>query len=197
MEEFMSKEQKDLLLNELIEINSLINKTVTSMQIGDMTSLEILHSFVNDGVLLPAPPTTPTTPSMNEEPIYHTQYITTKSLDKFDINSSTGNSLNARSRKPVNIILNLKKLILSLPESIQSASDIVSDNVVLKVVAGLIISQRLVEAFTCKITDKQAIALITLWEHCDYQNKISLEKGFEKVKDCYESKTGILLTNSD
>ena len=90
------------------------------------------------------------------------------------------------SIKPGNIKLNIRCLIKHLPDIVVSTKDIITDSLILKVCAALNIWKILWSVSTVKITKEQAIFIIALWNNCDQQKRIVLERGYVCFKSLYE-----------
>ena len=146
----MLKDRNDLLENKKAEIISIIEKTSISLGEEDISSKDIMQSFLNSGGLLMTPP-------QQEPPML--QMMTMDSLS--------------------NIKLNIRHLIRSLPDLTAAAVEIATDIPILKVCAALNIWKMLRDITTVKITKEQAIVVMALWENCDQKQRIALEKGFE------------------
>ncbi len=161
----MLKDRNDLLENKKAEIISIIEKTSISLGEEDISSKDIMQSFLNSGGLLMTPP-------QQEPPML--QMMTMDSLSNYN---------EGESIKPGNIKLNIRHLIRSLPDLTAAAVEIATDIPILKVCAALNIWKMLRDITTVKITKEQAIVVMALWENCDQKQRIALEKGFE----CFNS----------
>lgn len=164
----MLKNRNDLLENKKAEIALMIEKTSISLQ-EDISPKDIMQYFIEGGVLLITPP--------KQEP----------PLMKMMIVDSFSNYNKGESIKPGNIKLNIHYLIKSLPGLTEAAVGIATDIPILKICAALNIWKMLRDVATVEITKEQAIAVIALWENCNQQQRISLEKGFDCFKSLYES----------
>ena len=101
----MLKERYDLLEEKRREIISVIIRTNISLEKKQIDSEEILQSLQNSDVLLLTAP-------QQEMPMM--EFLTVNSLNNYNKGTSI---------KPGNIILNIRKLIISLPELITNISD--------------------------------------------------------------------------
>ncbi len=159
------KDRNDLLENKKAEIASIIARTSILYCGKDICSTEVMQSLLKSGGLFMTPP-------QKEPPIMY--MLTMDSLRNFN---------KGQSIKPGNIRLNIRRLIESLPDITAAAVGIARDIPILKVCAALNIWKMLRDITTVEITKEQAITIVALWENCDSQQRITLEKGF----DCFES----------
>lgn len=169
MEVLMLENRNDLLENKKAEIASIIEKTSISLREEDISSKDIMQSFLESGGLLITPP-------QQEPPMLHMLII-----------DSLSNYNKGESIKPGNIKLNIRHLIESLPGLTEATVGIAMDIPILKVCAALNIWKMLRDITTVVITKEQAIAVVALWENCNQQQRITLEKGFECFKSLYEN----------
>lgn len=128
-----------------------------------------MQSFLKSGGLLITPP-------QQEPPMMHMLII--DSLNNYD---------KGESIKPGNVKLNIRCLIESLPDLTTATVGIATDITILKVCAALNIWKMLKNIITIEITKEQAIAVVALWDNCNQQQRITLEKGFECFKALYEN----------
>ena len=91
------------------------------------------------------------------------------------------------SIKPGNIKLNIRHLIEFLPDLTAATVGIAMDIPILKVCAALNIWKMLRAVTTVEITKEQAIVVVALWDNCNQQQRITLEKGFECFRSLYEN----------
>lgn len=165
----MLENRNDLLENKKAEITSIIEKTSISLGEEDISSKDIMQSFLESGGLLITPP--------QQEPLMMHMMII----------GSLSNFKKGESIKPGNIKFNIRHLIKSLPDLTAAMVEIAMDIPILKVCAALNIWKMLRDITTIEITKEQAIAVIALWENCNQQQRITLEKGFECFKSLYEN----------
>ena len=163
----MLENRNDLLEIKQAEILSIIEKTSISLQ-EDISSKDILQSFLKSGGLVITPP-------QQESPMMHMLVL-----------DSLHNYNKGESIKPGNIKLNIRHLIECLPDLTEAAVGIATDIPILKVCAALNIWKMLRDVTTVEITKEQAI-VVALWDNCNQQQRITLEKGFECFSSLYEN----------
>lgn len=164
----MLESRYDLLDNKKTEIVSIIERTNNLLEEKDISSENIMQYFLESGGLLITPP--------QQEPIIM-HMLTMDSLKDYN---------KGESIKPGNIKLNIRRLVGHLVGITEAAVGIAMDIPILKVCAALNIWKMLRDITTVEITKEQAITIIALWENCNQQQRITLEKGFECVKSLYE-----------
>ena len=165
----MLENRNDLLEIKQAEILSIIERTSISLWEEDISSKDILQSFFKNGGLVITPP-------QQEPPMMRMLVVDTLN------NYNKGESI-----KPGNIKLNICHLIESLPDLTEAAVGIAMDIPILKVCAALNIWKMLRAVTTVEITKEQAIVVVALWDNCNQQQRITLEKGFECFRSLYES----------
>lgn len=166
----MLENRNDLLEIKKAEIVSIIERTSISLREEEnISSKDIMQSFLKSGGLLITPP-------QQEPPMMHMLII-----------DSLSNYNKGESIKPGNVKLNIRHLIESLPDLTIATVGIAMDIPILKVCAALNIWKMLRDITTVEITKEQAIAIVALWDNCDQQQRITLEKGFECFKSLYEN----------
>ncbi len=165
----MLENRNDLLEIKQAEILSIIERTSISLWEEDISSKDILQSFFKSGGLVITPP-------QQEPPMM--RMLVVDSLNNYN---------KGESIKPGNIKLNMCHLIESLPDLTEAAVGIAMDIPILKVCAALNIWKMLRAVTTVEITKEQAIVVVALWDNCNQQQRITLEKGFECFRSLYES----------
>ncbi len=165
----MLENRNDLLEIKQAEILSIIERTSISLWEEDISSKDILQSFFKNGGLVITPP-------QQEPPMM--RMLVVDSLNNYN---------KGESIKPGNIKLNICHLIESLPDLTEAAVGIAMDIPILKVCAALNIWKMLRAVTTVEITKEQAIVVVALWDNCNQQQRITLEKGFECFRSLYES----------
>ena len=173
----------DLLKEKKGEIISVIEQTNISLEKEQIDSEEILQSLQNSDVLLLTAPQQEipmmellTTPQQ-EMPVM--QFLTVNSLNNYNKGTSI---------KPGNIILNIRNLIISLPELITNISDFFSkDSPVYKEYVVLNILKKIKHITTIEITEDQSLAVLALWRNYNQHQRIKLEEGFERCRTLYKS----------
>ena len=165
----MLENRNDLLEIKQAEILSIIERTSISLWEEDISSKDILQSFFKSGGLVITPP-------QQEPPMM--RMLVVDSLNNYN---------KGESIKPGNIKLNICHLIESLPDLTEAAVGIAMDIPILKVCAALNIWKMLRAVTTVEITKEQAIVVVALWDNCNQQQRITLEKGFECFRSLYEN----------
>ena len=165
----MLENRNDLLEIKQAEILSIIERTSISLWEEDISSKDILQSFFKNGGLVITPP-------QQEPPMM--RMLVVDSLNNYN---------KGESIKPGNIKLNIGHLIESFPDLTEAAVGIAMDIPILKVCAALNIWKMLRAVTTVEITKEQAIVVVALWDNCNQQQRITLEKGFECFRSLYES----------
>lgn len=165
----MLENRNDLLEIKKAEILSIIERTSISLWEEDISSKDILQSFLKSGGLVITPP-------QQEPPMM--QMLVVDSLHNYN---------KGESIKPGNIKLNIRHLIESLPDLTKDAMDIAMSIPILKVCAALNIWKMLRAVATVEITKEQAIVVVALWDNCNQQQRITLEKGFECFRSLYKN----------
>ena len=165
----MLENRNDLLEIKQAEILSIIERTSISLREEDISSKDILQSLFKNGGLVITPP-------QQEPPMMHMLVI-----------DSLHNYNKGESIKPGNIKLNIRHLIEFLPDLTAATVGIAMDIPILKVCAALNIWKMLRAVTTVEITKEQAIVVVALWDNCNQQQRITLEKGFECFRSLYEN----------
>ena len=165
----MLENRNDLLEIKQAEILSIIERTSISLRDEDISSKDILQSFLKSGGLVITPP--------QEEP----------PMMRMVVVDSLNNYNKGKSIKPGNIKLNIHHLIEFLPDLTAATVEIAMDIPILKVCAALNIWKMLRDVTTVEITKEQAIVVVALWDNCNQQQRITLEKGFECFRSLYEN----------
>lgn len=166
----MLENRNDLLEIKKAEIVSIIEKTNISLREEEkISSRDIMQSLLKSGGLLITPP-------QQDPPMMHMLII-----------DSLSNYNKGESIKPGNVKLNIRHLIESLPDLTAATVEIAMDIPILKVCAALNIWKMLRDITTVEITKEQAIAVVALWDNCNQQQRITLEKGFECFKSLYKN----------
>ena len=165
----MLENRNDLLEIKQAEILSIIERTSISLREEDISSKDIFQSFFKSGGLVITPP-------QQEPPMMHMLVV-----------DSLHNYNKGESIKPGNIKLNIRHLIEFLPDLTAATVGIAMDIPILKVCAALNIWKMLRAVTTVEITKEQAIVVVALWDNCNQQQRITLEKGFECFRSLYEN----------
>lgn len=165
----MLENRNDLLEIKQAEILSIIERTSVLLREEDISSNDILQSFFKSGGLVITPP-------QQEPPVMHMLVV-----------DSLNNYNKGESIKPGNIKLNIRHLIENLPDLATATIAIAREIPILKVCAALNIWKMLRDVTTVEITKEQAIVVVALWDNCNQQQRITLEKGFECFRSLYEN----------
>lgn len=165
----MLENRNDLLKNKKAEITSIIERTSILLCEEHISSKDIMQSFLESGGLLITPP-------QQEPPMMHMLVM-----------DSLSNYNKGQSIKPGNIKLNIRHLIELLPDIAAATVGMAMDIPILKICAALNIWKMLRDVTTVEITKEQAITIIALWDNCNQQQRITLEKGFDCFKSLYET----------
>lgn len=165
----MLENRNDLLEIKQAEILSLIERTSISLREEDISAKDILQSFLKSGGLVITPP-------QQEPPVMYMLVV-----------DSLNNYNKGESIKPGNIKLNIRHLMEFLPDLTAATVGIAMDIPILKVCAALNIWKMLRDVTTVEITKEQAIVVVALWDNCNQQQRITLEKGFECFRSLYEN----------
>ena len=86
-----------------------------------------------------------------------------------------------RTIKPGNIILNLRKLIDSIPTITALSVSMAVDIPILRVCSALSLWKEIRDVMTVEITRIQSIVIIALWKFRDHTNHIHLDYGYDRV----------------
>lgn len=163
----MLENRNDLLENKKTEIALIIKRTNSLLGEKNISSKDIMQSFLESGGLLITPP--------QQEP-FLMHMLTVDSLSNYN---------KGESIKPGNVKINIRRLIEHLPDMTAATVGIALDIPILKVCAALNIWKMLRDVATVEITREQAITIIALWENCNQQQRITLEQGFACFKSLY------------
>ncbi len=99
----------------------------------------------------------------------------------FDSFKSSSELKGGRTIKPGNIILNLQKLIDSLPSIVALSVSMAADIPILKVCSALSLWKELKGIMTVEITKMQSIVIMALWKYRDHTNHIHVDYGYNRV----------------
>lgn len=168
----MLENRNDLLEIKQAEILSIIERTSISLREEDISAKDILQSFLKSGGLVITPP-------QQEPPVMYMLVV-----------DSLHNYNKGESIKPGNIKLNIRHLMEFLPDLTAATVEIAMDIPILKVCAALNIWKMLRDVTTVEITKEQAIVVVALWDNCNQQQRITLEKGFECFRTLYQNTEG-------
>ena len=102
----------------------------------------------------------------------------------------------ARSRKPGNIILNLRKLLQIVPDITITAAGVTGPTWLLPFIA-LHIWNKLWTGSKVDLDQKHAVTICALWKNRNNENKISEEAGFEKANLIFQQLKLPVLSKSE
>ena len=156
------KKRIDLQNNVTQQLQSVIAEKLSNIFIGEYTSAStVFDNLVENGFISISPP-------LEKPPVM--QFLTMDSLRNYT---------DGKSIKPGNILLNMRKLIESLPEVVTIGAGMVCDNNNTVAICGaLSLWLKLRDIATINISKEQAFVIVALWRNCDFDHKISLDDGF-------------------
>lgn len=99
----------------------------------------------------------------------------------FDSFKSFSELEGGRTIKPGNIVLNLRKLIDSIPTITALSVSMAVDIPILRVCSALSLWKEIRDVMTVEITRMQSIVIIALWKFRDHTNHIHLDYGYDRV----------------
>ena len=98
---------------------------------------------------------------------------------------SLRNYRDGRSIKPGNILLNIRKLMETIPEVVTVGAGMVCDNLIVTICGALSLWIKLRDIATINISKEQAFAIVALWRNCNSCHQISLNDGFVATFDLF------------
>lgn len=99
----------------------------------------------------------------------------------FDSFKSFSELEGGRTIKPGNIVLNLRKLIDSIPTITALSVSMAVDIPILRVCSALSLWKEIRDVMTVETTRMQSIVIIALWKFRDHRNHIYLDYGYDRV----------------
>ena len=155
------KKRIDLQNNVTQQLQSVIAEKLSNIFTGEYTSAStVFDNLVENGFISISPP-------LEKPPVM--QFLTMDSLRNYT---------DGKSIKPGNILLNMRKLIESLPEVVTIRAGMVCDNNIVTICGALSLCLKLSDIATINISKEQAFVIVALWRNCDFDHKISLDDGF-------------------
>jgi len=142
------------------ELESEIEQYCRIQKTDDTQIIEVKHAMFDSCIIM--------TPPEQEPPVMHMLVM-----------SSLSDYKRGTSIKPGNIKINMKKLIDTLPESVEAGVALAMDIPILKVCAALHIWKMARNVMSVEITKEQAVVIMSLWKNADERHIISLEKGWD------------------
>ena len=152
--------RNDLMRSKRKELESEIEQYCRIQKTDDTQIIEVKHAMFDSCIIM--------TPPEQEPPVMHMLVM-----------SSLSDYKRGTSIKPGNIKINMKKLIDTLPESVEAGVALAMDIPILKVCAALPIWKMARNVMSVEITKEQAVVIMSLWKNADERHIISLEKGWD------------------
>ncbi|MBS1484631.1 hypothetical protein AAAU98_11885 [Enterocloster citroniae] len=152
--------RNDLMRSKRKELESEIEQYCRIQKADDTQIIEVKHAMFDSCIIM--------TPPEQEPPVMHMLVM-----------SSLSDYKRGTSIKPGNIKINMKKLIDTLPESVEAGVALAMDIPILKVCAALHIWKMIRNVMSVEITKEQAVVIMSLWKNADERHIISLEKGWD------------------
>jgi len=152
--------RNDLMRSKRKELESEIEQYCRIQKTDDTQIIEVKHAMFDSCIIM--------TPPEQEPPVMHMLVM-----------SSLSDYKRGTSIKPGNIKINMKKLIDTLPESVEAGVALAMDIPILKVCAALHIWKMARNVMSVEITKEQAVVIMSLWKNADERHIISLEKGWD------------------
>lgn len=152
--------RNDLMRSKRKELESEIEQYCRIQKTDDTQIIEVKHAMFDSCIIM--------TPPEQEPPVMHMLVM-----------SSLSDYKRGTSIKPGNIKINMKKLIDTLPESVEAGVALAMDIPILKVCAALHIWKMIRNVMSVEITKEQAVVIMSLWKNADERHIISLEKGWD------------------
>lgn len=154
----------DLQASVTQQLKNTLTETLSESQTDNKTAAASLYDKLTQTHSLSITP-----PLEKPEEFFPMQFLTLNSLNDFRYGSSI---------KPGNIILNMEKLIKSIPEIVSIGSDFPADNPISTICGALSLWNKLIDLATVEITKEQAFIIAALWKNCNAARKITLDDGF-------------------
>ncbi|WP_455648921.1 hypothetical protein [Enterocloster citroniae] len=152
--------RNDLMRSKRKELESETEQYCRIQKADDTQIIEVKHAMFDSCIIM--------TPPEQEPPVMHMLVM-----------SSLSDYKRGTSIKPGNIKINMKKLIDTLPESVEAGVALAMDIPILKVCAALHIWKMIRNVMSVEITKEQAVVIMSLWKNADERHIISLEKGWD------------------
>lgn len=163
------KQRADLQDDVIQQLKTVITENLSAVLIDENSDiLQIYDILVKSGFISISPP-------LEEPPMM--QFLTMDSLRNYK---------NGRSIKPGNILLNIRKLIESIPEVISIGAGMVCDNHIVTVCGALSLWLKLRDIATINISKEQAFVVVALWRNCNPNHEISLDDGYIATNNLFK-----------
>lgn len=163
------RKRNDLQDNVTQQLKSAIAENLPeSLANGEFDTSLIYNYLVDCGFIS-------TTPPLEEPPMM--QLLTLDSLRNY----SEGSSI-----KPGNILLNIRKLVESIPEVVSIGVGMACDNLVVTICGAFSLWLKLRDIATVSISKEQAFVIVALWRNCNSAHRISLDNGFAATEKLLE-----------
>lgn len=176
----MEMNERNDLLDDIVQLlESNIAETLSSIHVNtDVEAVQLYDRLVNAGYISITPPL--------EQPRF-THYITMDLLGDFKVGGSI---------KPGNILLNIRKLIESIPEIVSIGAGIAASNDLIIILLGALgLWLKMKSIATVNISKEQAFVIVALWRNCNSAHKISLDDGFVSTNELLKQYGEIPITN--
>ncbi len=158
----------DLQDNIIHQLKNVIMKSMQDVLINSDNDASLIYTnLVRNGFISISPP-------LEAPPMM--QFLTMDSLRNYR---------DGRSIKPGNILLNIRKLMETIPEVVTVGAGMVCDNLIVTICGALSLWIKLRDIATINISKEQAFAIVALWRNCNSCHQISLNDGFVATFDLF------------
>lgn len=163
------KQRTDLQDNVTQQLKTAIAETLSDVLSNENSDVSLIYNdLVRSRFISISPP-------LEEPP--RMQLLTMDSLRNYK---------NGRSIKPGNILLNIRKLIETIPEVISIGAGMVCDNHIVTVCGALSLWLKLRDIATINISKEQAFVIVALWRSCNPNHEISLDDGYIATNNLFK-----------
>lgn len=162
-------QRTDLQDDVIKQLKTAVTENLSVVLIDENNDILLIYDIlVKSGFISISPP-------LEEPPMM--QFLTMDSLRNYK---------NGRSIKPGNILLNIRKLIESIPEVISIGAGMVCDNHIVTVCGALSLWLKLRDIATINISKEQAFVIVALWKNCNPNHEISLDDGYIATNNLFK-----------
>lgn len=162
-------QRTDLQDDVIKQLKTAVTENLSVVLIDENNDILLIYDIlVKSGFISISPP-------LEEPPMM--QFLTMDSLRNYK---------NGRSIKPGNILLNIRKLIESIPEGISIGAGMVCDNHIVTVCGALSLWLKLRDIATINISKEQAFVIVALWKNCNPNHEISLDDGYIATNNLFK-----------
>lgn len=162
-------QRTDLQDDVIKQLKTAVTENLSVVLIDENNDILLIYDIlVKSGFISISPP-------LEEPPMM--QFLTMDSLRNYK---------NGRSIKPGNILLNIRKLIESIPEGISIGAGMVCDNHIVTVCGALSLWLKLRDIATINISKEQAFIIVALWKNCNPNHEISLDDGYIATNNLFK-----------